>query len=252
MIYENYFSGAFCYTPTLQDFRQGQTELVLYNPAAQPCRCTLTAYFTAKPPCELPAITVQPETNALLVMPDVNREIFADCGFWGGKIISDSPLMINVVDGPVQQDPQKPMYRGGCTNCHGTQLHTEWRFPDGLWLEWMKLFGGDANKAPFPFNECELYYFLNPHPFDVDLEVTLQYQHLPHVTQLILLPAKRLYVWDNFEKVEFVKNYALQAVATAPITITAVRQLYGLHGVQEWGKVIHCAMVGIPGPVPQD
>ena len=41
-------------------------------------------------------------------------------------------------------------------------------------------------------------------------------------------------------------------LAGAPITVSAVRQLYGLHGIQEWGKVIHCAMVGIPGPVPQD
>jgi hypothetical protein len=66
------------------------------------------------------------------------------------------------------------------------------------------------------------------------------------------LPAERLVVWDNFEKVAFVKGYTLEAVAGAPITVSAVRQLYGLHGIQEWGKVIHCAMVGIPGPVVED
>lgn len=252
MPYDNYFTCAFCHTPLQGDFRQGQTELVLYNPAPEPCSCTLTAYFTDKPPVTLPMVNLKPETNELLIMPDVAPQVFKDCGFWGAKVSSSGPFTLNVIDGYVNQDPSRPMFHGGCTNFHGTKLDAEWRFPDGLWLEWMKLYKGDASKAPFPFNESELYFFLNPHTYPVEMDLIIQYHHKPYTTHHIILQAEHLYVWDNYEKVDFVQNYTLRALSSAPITASAVRLLYGLKGLQEWGTVVHCAMHGIPGAVLQE
>lgn len=69
--------------------------------------------------------------------------------------------------------------------------------------------------------------------------------------QRITLPAERVWVWDNLGKVEPVHGYTIYVKASEPIAVEAVRNLYGLRGLEEWGLTVHCSMYAIPGPVPE-
>jgi hypothetical protein len=248
MLYENYLSSGFTHSPTKEDRRRGGGELVLYNPTPEPCEATMTVYFADREPEILPPTQVKPETNALVVMPGLAPEVFTDCGFWGAKVLSTTPLMLNFIDG-IRVVVDRPKFRGGCTNFHGTKLHQEWHFPDGLWLEWNKYYDGDLSKAPWPFNELEYYHFLNPNPRDVEIEMTLQYRNLEPATMHFTVKAERVFAWDNLDKVPYNQPYAVKVLSSDPISASAVRYIYGLRGLDEWGMTVHCAMYGVPGPI---
>lgn len=247
-MYEYYLPSGFIHTPTAEDPRRGAPEIVLYNPTSQPCDAIMTVYFTDQPPQQLPVVRVKAETNELVVMPDFAPEILKDAGWCGFKVSATTPLMINHINGQRWVVPN-PQFRGGCTNFHGRKLATTWRIPDGLWLEWNIHFNGDLSKAPFPFNESEFYHFLNPHPQDVEMEMIIRYRQKEPDVRKIVLSAERVWVWDNLGQVEPVHGYTVFVNASQPIAVEAVRNLYGLTGLQEWGLVVHCAMYAISGPV---
>lgn len=248
-MYENYLAAAFIHEPTPEDRRSGAPEIVLYNPTPQACEAALTVYYTDRDPATLPSVPVKAETNALLMLPQAAPGLLRHVGFVGFKVDSSTPLMVNLINGVRLSVPQ-PRYRGGCTNFHGTKLDREWRVPDGLWLEWNKRFDGDLSKAPFPFNELEHYHFLNPHPRDVEMEMIIQYRSKEPVTRHVTLKAERVWVWDNLGQVDWVHGYTVRALASEPIAVEAIRYIYGLTGLDEWGMTVHCAMYAIPGPVP--
>jgi hypothetical protein len=247
-VYENYLSSGFCHEPTAEDPRGGVTELVLYNPTSKVSEATLTVYFEDREPCSLSSITVQAETNALAVMPRVAPEVFADCGFWGARVLSTTPLVLNVIGG-VHITRGKRTFSGGVTNFRGTKLHHQWHFPDGLWLEWKKFHQGDVAKAKFPFNELEHYHFLNPHPRDAEVTMTLQFRTREQTTMHFTVKAERMFIWENIEKVPHNRPYGVKIVSSESISTSAVRYVYGLHGLEEWGMQVHCAMWGVPGPL---
>jgi hypothetical protein len=248
MLFENYLASGFTHAATKEDPRNGGGELVLYNPTCEPSEATMTVYLANREPAMLSPVAVKPETNALVVMPGLAPEVFTDCGFWGAKVLSTTPLMLNFIDG-IRIVVEKPRFRGGCTNFHGTKLHKEWHFPDGLWLEWYKYYNGDTSKAPFPFNELEYYHFLNPNPRDAQVEMTLQFRRLEPKTLHFTVNAERVFVWNNLEKVPYNEPYAVKIVSSEPISASAVRYIYGLCGFEEWGMTVHCAMYGVPGPI---
>lgn len=250
MVYEKYLSSGYCHEASPDDPREGLSELVLYNPTPTLSEATLTAYFTDSAPWTLAPISVGAETNARVVIPDVAPEVFAGRGFWGARVLSTTPLMLNLIDG-VRISAVPPMFSGGATNFRGATLHRQWHFPDGLWLEWHKQLGGDVTKAPFPFNELEYYHFLNPHPHEVEVTMTLQFRSGERTTFHIGIGSERVVVWDNLDKVPYNKGYGVKLVATAPISAAAVRYIYGLRGLDEWGMQVHCAMWGVPGPITE-
>jgi hypothetical protein len=231
-----------------EDDLTGMTEIILYNPLNKVCQTQITVYFQDREPHTLEPIEVAPERNMLLVMPDMDPEVFNDCGFWGAKFLSTTPLIVDLIDG-LSYHHEDDTFKGGCTNFLGTKLHKEWHFADGLWLEWKRYHKGDTSKAPFPFNEIEYYYFLNPGPRDANVDMTLRYRYLEHTTFHLRVPAERLYVWRNFEKIPYNQPYAVKVVSTEPISTSSTRFIYGLNGFEEWGLHTHCAMPAEPGPI---
>ncbi len=250
MLYENYLPAAFGHTPSKEDPRRGAAELVLYNPTPDPCQATMTVYYTDRPPRTLPPIAVRPETNELVVMPGLAPDAFTDCGFWGARIVSTTPLMLNLIDG-VRIVVEKPRFRGGCTNFHGTKLHKEWHIPDCLWLEWNLALKGDLARAPWPFNELEHLHILNPNPRPAEVDIAFRYRKLEHTTMHVTIPAERVWQWENKDKVPFNQSYSLKIVSSEPVSAAEVRYIYGLRGLDEWGMTVHCAMYGVPGPFPE-
>jgi hypothetical protein len=245
-MFEYYLPSGFIHNPTSQDPRWGLPEIVFYNPTPQPCEAIMTVYFSERSPIKLPMISIKAETNQLIVLPDYAPTLVTDAGWCGFKIQSTTPLLINQVNGLRIMSPD-PQFRGGCTNFHGRKLSSTWRIPDGLWLEWNKHFQGDLSKAPFPFNESEFYHFLNPHPHDVEVEMIIRYRRKEPEGHKILLKAERVWVWDNMDQVEPVHGYTIFIESSTPIAVEAVRNIYGLRGLDEWGLTVHCAMYAISG-----
>jgi hypothetical protein len=228
----------------------GSSEIVLYNPAASACQTEMTVYFMDRPPYTFAPLTIEPERNFQLTLPDWAPEVFEDCGFWGARFRSSGPLIVNLVDG-FSYDHEDDTFKGGCTNILGAALATQWHFADGLWLEWTRFHKGDTSKAPFPFNEIEYYYFLNPGPRDARVDMTLQYRYLEHTTFHLRVPAERLFVWRNFEKIPYNQPYGVKVVSSEPIATSSTRFIYGLHGFDQWGLHTHCGMPPEPGPITE-
>ncbi len=245
-MYTSYLCGGFCHQPTTQNPQRGRADLAVYNPGDTLVDVSLTIYFTDRPPAALPVFTVAPGVNRIFRFPEELPQIFADCGFWGAKSEASSPVILSLTSG-FNQVGQKEWLAGGATIQHGTNLDTVWQFPDGLWLEWVKHFGGDKSKSPFPFNEIEHYFVLNPHDQDIHINLVLQYQHIEPVTMQYPVKAQSVFVWDNFEKVAYVKNYCMKIQSSQPVACSAVRYIYDLDGFAPWGIQVHCAMIGIPG-----
>lgn len=250
MSFTCYLPAGFIHEPDAADPRLGRPEIALYNPAPQPCVAELTVYFSDRPPIALHPILVKAESTALLLMPDMAPDILRDAGFCGFRIAAPAPLVVNHING-VRHVVPAPQFSGGCASFQGRSLDTRWRIPDGLWLEWNIHLRGDLAKAPFPFNESELYHFLNPQPRDVEMEMMIHYRKQPPVIRRVTLPAQRVWVWDNLGAVEPVHGYTVYVTAGEPIVVEAVRNLYGLTGLDAWGMTVHCAMYAIPGPVPE-
>jgi hypothetical protein len=243
---EIYMSSGFCHTPQPNDPHSGSTEMTLYNPSSQPVEALITAYFSVRPPFQFQPVFLEARKNITLNFPEFSPEIFENCGFWGARIACKHPLILNTLSGSRIQ-AQKPFFSGGWTSFPGTKLDKTWRFPDGLWLEWYKFYNGDLSKSPWPFNECEDYLILNPTPEDARVELKIMYHHREHDGLIIHIPAERIFVWNNMDKVGFKENYTIKVVSNQPVTASAVRYIYGLHGIDEWGIQVHNAMLGIPG-----
>jgi hypothetical protein len=251
MMYENYLSSGFSHQATKEDPRRGFAELRLYNPTPQPCEATMTVYFVDQEPQTLPPIPVEGRGYACFNdMPTMAPEVFTDCGFWGAKFLSTTPLIVIRIGG-VRIMPEKPRFRGGAMNFHGTKLHKEWHFPNGVWRDWNRYYDGDPSKAPNPFNEMESYHFLNPNPQNAEVAMTLRYRELEPTTMHFTVSAERVFVWENMEKIPNNQPYAVKIVSSEPISTAGVRYIYGLRGLDEWGMQVHCHMYGVPGPITE-
>jgi len=251
MAYEYYVSSGFCNTPSANDPRRGIPEIILYNPTTETCTARMTLFFTENSPVELDTVSVKPETNALVVFPRFNPAVLTNCGFFGFKIISDTPLVTKYINVGYQVVHDPPHYSGGCVHMDATGLSSEWHFPDGLWLEWNKQLNGEIEKAPFPFNEMEHYYFLNPSKEDVEVDMRLRFHEIDDMHFVFNVPAERLFVWENIDRVPYNKGYAVKVTSSGPISCSSIRFIYGLRGLEEWGVNIHVAQWAVPGPVTE-
>ena len=248
MAYEQYLPSGYCHRPTDKDPRRGFGELVLHNLAAEPCQAVMTVYFAARPPAVLAPVAVGPETNELVIMPDLAPEVFSDCGFWGIRVVSNTPLMLNLINS-VRIMPDPPKYRGGTTNWHGVRPNREWFFPDGLWLERSQIEEGEYGAAHFPHNEFEYYFYLNPNHEPARVTMMLQYRNLDPMPVHLTVPAERVLVWENRGKVARNEPYAVHVTSSLPVAANACRYVYGLKGIEEWGQQVHHCIFGVPGPI---
>lgn len=249
-LYRTYISNGCAKTATkVGDMRGGQ-ELLLYNPTSVPCQATMTAYFENRPPHTLGPMEVPAKANILRLVPKMDMAVFGDCGFWGAEFESNTYLVADPIGGMSYHHPDAT-FGGGCPTFWSTDLHDQWHYADGLWLEWKRYYKGDLSKAPFPFNELEYYYFLNPGRKDAAVDMTLQFRNMEHATFHLKVPAERVRVWCNYEKIPYNQPYGVKIVATEPITTSSVRYIYGLNGFEEWGLKAHCAMYPVPGPITE-
>lgn len=249
MSYESYYASGFCHAPTPEDPRRGIPEIILYNPTNEPSQAVMTLYFTDREPLTLDPVTVKPETNALVVFPNFKPELLADCGFFGSKTVSTTPLVTNYINIGAQATHNPPHYAGGCANFHATKLHREWHFPDGLWLEWNKALNGEIEKAPFPFNELEHYYILNPGRKAAEVDMLLRFHEIEDMKFHFTVPAERVFVWENIDKVPYHKGYTVKISSSEPVSCSSLRFIYGLRGLDEWGMNVHVTQWGVPGPI---
>ena len=245
--YETYVAGGFCGKAQKPLDLEGFIEMMLYNPTTTPCQATMTAYFEKGEPHTFAPVEVPPEGNHLLVMPSFAPDVFEDCGFWGARFQSNTPLVADLISGVGHYHPDDS-FKGGCVMSLGNALNNEWHFADGLWLEWNRFYKGDLSKAPFPFNEIEYYYFLNPGDRPAKADMTLRFRNIEHVTFHLQVPAQRVLTWCNFEKIPYVQPYAAKVMSDEPVFTTSTRYIYGLTGFEEWGVYTHCAMPAKPGP----
>jgi hypothetical protein len=248
--YVSYMVSCVCHKPVKPLEIWGITEVILYNPTPERCQTVMTAYFENRPPYTFAPIEVAPERNMLLVMPNLDPAVFTDCGFWGARFESTTPLVVDQIEGFYLEHPDDT-FKGGCTNVLGMKLHKEWHFADGFWLEHKRNLKGDIAKAPFPFNEIEYYYFLNPGSRDAKVDMTLRFRRIEHITFHLTVPAEREFVWCNYEKIPYHQPYAVKVVSTEPIATTSTRMIYGLNGFEDWGLTTHCAMPAEPGPITE-
>ncbi|MGQ9683453.1 MAG: hypothetical protein ACUVX9_13005 [Anaerolineae bacterium] len=246
-----YSMGGISKLPTTSDKLDGWTEVFLYNPTSTLCRARITAYFEDREPVTLdPAEEIKPQNSHLLVMPRWHPEVFNDAGFWALKLETNTaldPIVIQVMK-PYEDMAKDTTFKGGVSNLLPCQLHREWYFADGLWLNWTDYLKGDIAKAPFPFNELEYYYFLNPGDRPAQVDMTLQFRRLEPMTFHLKVPARRLLAWCNWGKIPYNQPYGVKVASTEPIATTSVRYIYGLRGFDEWGIQLHCAMPAKPGP----
>ncbi len=245
--YETYVAGGCCKRAEKPLDLAGFIELMLFNPTDRPCQTTMTVYFEDREPHTFAPIAVAANSNHLLVMPDFDRAVFENCGFWGAGFASTTPLVADIIGGVSHYHPDDS-FQGGCVMALGDRLNREWHFADGFWLEHYRNLKGDISKAPFPFNEIEYYYFLNPGPCDAKVDMTLRFRRIEHITFHLRVPAQRVLTWCNFEKIPYHQPYGVKVAASEPIMTTSTRFIYGLNGFQEWGVQTHCAMPAKAGP----
>ena len=247
-----YSLGGISKLPTTRDKLQGYTEVFFYNPTHSTCRARVTAYFEQREPVPIDEpIVIGSQKSDVLVMPDWKPDLFQDVGFWALKLETDTVLDCVVIQIPCQysQMAQEPTFKGGVSHLLGTGLHTQWHYADGLWLNWTAYFKGDISRAPFPFNELEYYYFLNPGEQDARVDMTIQYRNIEHCTFHLNVPAGRVYAWCNYEKIPYNQPYGVKVVSSQPISTTSARYIYALGGFEEWGINLHCGMPAATGPI---
>jgi hypothetical protein len=241
-----YACNGFCNRPDDVDPRYGLTEVVLYNPGAAQARVDLKIYLETDDPLTYSApILIEPRTNELLVMPELAPAIFEDCKRWGVRYRSTQPLLINSItlDGISHADAH---YQGGVQSVLATQLHRDWLYADGVLLDWTSFYGGDTQRAPFPFNELEHYYFLNPNLAPAKLTIKLHYRNLEPDSITLEIPAQRLLTWTPEGHVPVCEPFGVSIHSDCPIATSYVRYIYGLHGIGEWGMHVHFAQAGTP------
>lgn len=244
-----YACNGFCNEATAVDSRYGFNEVVLYNPAKTPASVKLRVYFSDRDPIYWERkILVKAETNELLVFPDMDPDIFRNCGHWGAQYESTHPLLINHICLDGIEHPQST-YKGGVQSVMGTPLSKEWYYADGVFLDWVRFHNGDYSKIPFPFHETEVYYFLNPNREPAQIQIELQYRNLDMQTVSLQVDPERLGSWSTLDQLPPCEPFGVKIVSDQPIATSYVRYVYGLQGLDEWGMHVHFALAGTPGPI---
>jgi hypothetical protein len=252
-----YALGGISKLPTTPDRLSGWTEVFFYNPTSSVCHAKITGYFEQRETITFDQeITVKPFDNGLFVMPDQGElaffpEIFEDVGFWGLKFNTSTTLDIIVIqiNGTSEKLKEQTTFKGGVSHLLAGGLSQQWHFADGLWLNFTGALKEKIAKGPFPFNELEYYFFLNPSPATAKVGMTLQFRNQEPMNLHLEVPSGRVYAWSNYEKIPCNQAYGVKVLSSQPIATTSARYIYSLEGFEDWGINLHCGMPPQAGPI---
>jgi len=251
----NYCASGFCrgrkgdpttgrwVVPIDDDRRVGFGEFVLFNPTGEDAKVNMTVYYEDKPPVQLPEFTVRAETNLVLVFPDMNMEVFNNCGYFGLKVVSTVPVIVNniVIAGVDSEDVK---YKGGVGDFLGnTRLSKVWYIADGLNL----IFPPDKPRQPF--DELEWINILNPMKRDAEVTMSCYYRDKTKDEFKFKVSAERVFNINIEGLVKPNKGYGAKLVSTEPIAVEQTRLIYSIKGIKEWGLNIHFTLPGVPAPL---
>jgi hypothetical protein len=254
MKYISYVSAGIERDPTSNDQLFGGFEVFLYNPTWEPCDTRMTIYFEDREPFVLPEpIHIPPKWSFLQTSRNTVPDVLHNVGFWGAKYESNVPLIPILIfgTGGFGGEGRDASLTGGVTHFLGTDLHTLWYFPNGIWRTCSAPVDTTNPLLPPPFSEFEVYYFLNPGEHDAEVTMVLQYRELEHATLRFRVPAQRLFTWSNYGKVPENQPYGVKVAATAPITTCATRYLYDPAGPAAKGIFVRAGMAAVPGPITE-
>ncbi len=247
-----YIANGFCHTPTDTDKRYGITELRIFNPLPTETSVRMTAYYQDRAPRELPSFTIPGGRTPLLVFPDASfmesdyREYFQDCGPWGMKLVSDSPLVADhILSAGLQGPPGNVKYSGGvCDTLMHPRLSRLWYFGD-----FIKIVHKDPANAPFPFDEYEWYHILNPHKTEAQVVFRMVRWDGSTEHREFVVPPERVLMFDNFDWYDSTVGGGFRAVSNVPVLVECERMIHGHGSLTEWGVHIHCPRPGVPAPL---
>lgn len=262
----NYIANGFCKSPTDGDKRRGMSELRFWNPTPWETTVKMRVYYADRPAVDLPAMTIGPYANPLLVFPQDDTEALAEVGPWGIRVVSDTLLMadhillagyaaegdpmkgadlttVDLVSG-YRGPPERVKFAGGVGDClMKSRLAKVWYFSDGIIIK------TDPQRAAFPFSEFEWYHILNPGPREAVLEMHRYHGGESHDVLNYHVGAERVLLISNYDPSLPTDAYGIRFVSSEPVCIESERFIYGLHGIDEWGAHLHCQRPGLPAPL---
>lgn len=247
-----YIANGFCRRADATDKREGFSELRIFNPLPQPVEMHMKVFYADRPPVELPPYPVAPYGTPLLVFPECPwekmpfKEVFENCGPWGMRITSATPLIMDhFLSAGIQGPPDHVKYRGGVSDVLASYtLSRLWYFSDGI-----KIVQKDLATAPFPFNEYEWYHILNPNPAPATVRIQKFYWGGERDEETRIVPAERVLFFDNFAQYDHTIGFGMRLISDQPIVVAAERMIYGAT-LDEWGAYIHCPRPALPAPIP--
>lgn len=241
----SYIANGFCRDRGAVGELQGGSELRFFNFMPWETRVRMTAYYSDRPPAQLPEMTIPPEGNPLLVFPRDHGDFFRNCGPWGMKLVSDTALVVDHIFWAGHQGPPDNVRFSGGVNDSLSQprLSRLWYFGDGLALVW------DPANAPWPFNEFEWYHLFNPNRVEAKVAMKCCYGDGTRETHDYTVGAERVLLVDNRGLVKPNNPFGIRFVSDQPILVESERFIYGLHSLEEWGSHVHCPRPGLPAPL---
>lgn len=246
-----YIANGFCRRADAVDRREGFSELRIFNPLPSPVELRMKLFYADRPPVDLPPFRVAGYGNPLLVFPDSPwekmpyREYFENCGAWGMRIVSETPLIMDhYLSAGIQGPPDKIKYRGGVADTLAIpRLSRLWYFSDGI-----KIVQPDLSTAPFPFNEYEWYHILNPNPDPARIRVQMFRWDGRREEETLVVPPERVLFYDNFDRFDSTIGFGMRFISDRPIALAAERMIYG-ENLDDWGAYIHCSRPAAPAPL---
>jgi hypothetical protein len=240
-----FIANGFCKEPRDVGDYYGRGKIRIWNPVDWETGVNLTVYYADKAPTTIPEFRIKAGGNPLLDFPRDYPDVFDNCGAWGMKILSETPLIIDHVFAAGRQGPPGNVKYSGASNDNltKTRLSCLWYFADGLVLVW------DPEKAPLPFNELEWYHILNPNKEPVDVAMRCYYSDGSTQEFSYRIESERVLMIENHPLVKINSPYGIRFVSTLPVVVESERLHFGLHGFEEWGAHIHCPRPGIPAPL---
>jgi hypothetical protein len=247
-----YIANGFCREADDADPRFGVSELRIFNPLPTETSVRMTVYYADRDPVSLPEFCIKGEGTPLLVFPKASfnpgdySEYFGNCGPWGLKMESDTPLLTDHILSAGHKGPEDDVrYRGGCCDkLAQPRLSRLWYFADGI-----KIRHKDPANAPFPFDEFEWYHVLNPHREEAHVSFEFCRWDGKHENHAFVVPPRHVLMFDNYDWYDSTIGYGFRVKSNVPILPESERIIHAHGSLIEWGAHIHCPRPGVPAPL---
>jgi hypothetical protein len=251
----SYLANGFCREANGKDKRYGMSELRFFNPLPTPATVTMTVYYADREPAELPALTITGHQDPLLVFPHASygasdyRKHFSDCGPWGMKFVSETPVLADhIFCAGVQGPSGNVKYAGGvCDMLIQPRLSCLWYFADLIRIIHKDI--AQTAAGPFPYHEFEWYHILNPNEKPAAVKLIFYRWDGKEEGRDFAVAGRRVLMFDNYDWYKQTIGGGARFVSDIPVLVESERMIYGLKGLDEWGAHIHCPRPGTPAPL---